>query len=80
MKLFLLCRDLAARNCMVSSTNVVKVGDFGMAQDVYEREYYRQTKCNKIETINKFRRSNKSLIVPCFRKIWQQFVPGLGPS
>ena len=36
-----LCRDLAARNCMVSSTNVVKVGDFGMAQDVYEKEYYR---------------------------------------
>jgi hypothetical protein len=42
MKLpFLLRRDLAARNCMVSSTNVVKVGDFGMAQDVYEKEYYK---------------------------------------
>jgi hypothetical protein len=26
---------------MVSANNVVKVGDFGMAQDVYEREYYR---------------------------------------
>lgn len=26
---------------MVSSDLVVKVGDFGMAQDVYEREYYR---------------------------------------
>ena len=39
----LLCvfRDLAARNCMVSADFVVKVGDFGMAQDVYEREYYR---------------------------------------
>ena len=35
------CRDLAARNCMVSADFVVKVGDFGMAQDVYEREYYR---------------------------------------
>ena len=34
-------RDLAARNCMVSADLVVKVGDFGMAQDVYEREYYR---------------------------------------
>jgi len=34
-------RDLAARNCMVSADFVVKVGDFGMAQDVYEREYYR---------------------------------------
>ena len=26
---------------MVSKDLVVKVGDFGMAQDVYEREYYR---------------------------------------
>ena len=26
---------------MVSSDLAVKVGDFGMAQDVYEREYYR---------------------------------------
>lgn len=34
-------RDLAARNCMVSANNVVKVGDLGMAQDVYEREYYK---------------------------------------
>merc|ERR1719495_2113969 len=35
-------RDLAARNCMVSADLVVKVGDFGMAQDVYETEYYRK--------------------------------------
>ena len=26
---------------MVASNFVVKVGDFGMAQDVYEKEYYR---------------------------------------
>jgi len=35
-------RDLAARNCMVSGDVVVKVGDFGMARDVYETEYYRK--------------------------------------
>lgn len=36
-------RDLAARNCMVSEDHVVKVGDFGMARDVYETDYYRKT-------------------------------------
>ena len=35
-------RDLAARNCMVSQDIVVKVGDFGMARDIYETEYYRK--------------------------------------
>ena len=35
-------RDLAARNCMVSNNIVVKVGDFGMARDVYETEYYKK--------------------------------------
>ena len=35
-------RDLAARNCMVSQDVVVKVGDFGMARDIYETEYYRK--------------------------------------
>jgi serine/threonine protein kinase len=35
-------RDLAARNCMVNKDNVVKIGDFGMARDVYETEYYRK--------------------------------------
>ena len=38
-------RDLAARNCLVSSksTNrVVKIGDFGLAKDLYSHEYYRK--------------------------------------
>jgi len=34
-------RDLAARNCMVSGDLVVKIGDFGMARDIYETDYYR---------------------------------------
>lgn len=36
-------RDLAARNCMVNSDLTVKVGDFGMARDIYETDYYRQS-------------------------------------
>lgn len=41
-------RDLAARNCLVSekeyesSSRVVKIGDFGLARDIYENDYYRK--------------------------------------
>ena len=39
-------RDLAARNCLVSSYNpstmVVKIGDFGLARDIYKNDYYRK--------------------------------------
>ncbi|XP_070544682.1 uncharacterized protein [Ptychodera flava] len=33
-------RDLAARNCMVDGQMVVKVADFGLSRDIYEKEYY----------------------------------------
>ncbi|KAK0422026.1 hypothetical protein QR680_007320 [Steinernema hermaphroditum] len=36
-------RDLAARNCMVHENECVKIGDFGMARDIYYREYYKPT-------------------------------------
>jgi len=40
-------RDLAARNCLVSSVNPakrrVKIGDFGLARDIYKSNYYRKT-------------------------------------
>jgi len=34
-------RDLAARNCMVAGDMTVKIGDFGMARDIYYHEYYK---------------------------------------
>ncbi|KAI1697236.1 protein tyrosine kinase domain-containing protein [Ditylenchus destructor] len=34
-------RDLAARNCMVHADESVKIGDFGMARDIYYQEYYK---------------------------------------
>ncbi|XP_034440841.1 macrophage-stimulating protein receptor-like isoform X1 [Hippoglossus hippoglossus] len=33
-------RDLAARNCMLDETFTVKVADFGMARDIFDKEYY----------------------------------------
>ncbi|XP_067675199.1 proto-oncogene tyrosine-protein kinase ROS-like isoform X2 [Haliotis asinina] len=39
-------RDLAARNCLVSkkdpSEMVIKIGDFGLARDIYKNDYYRK--------------------------------------
>ncbi|EFN72184.1 Proto-oncogene tyrosine-protein kinase ROS [Camponotus floridanus] len=38
-------RDLACRNCLVSSRNrenrVIKIGDFGLARNIYKDNYYR---------------------------------------
>ncbi|CAH1787938.1 unnamed protein product [Owenia fusiformis] len=39
-------RDIAARNCLVSSADVnnmiVKIGDFGLTRDIYKNDYYRK--------------------------------------
>uniref|UniRef100_A0A8D9DZJ2 receptor protein-tyrosine kinase n=2 Tax=Cacopsylla melanoneura TaxID=428564 RepID=A0A8D9DZJ2_9HEMI len=39
-------RDLAARNCLVScldpAKRIVKIGDFGLARDIYRNDYYKK--------------------------------------
>ena len=39
-------RDLAARNCLVSSLDSdkrkIKIGDFGLARDIYKNDYYKK--------------------------------------
>jgi serine/threonine protein kinase len=41
-------RDLAERNCMLDEKGVVRVGDFGLARDVYSHLYYRADKFSQI--------------------------------
>ena len=35
--------DLAARNILISEGLMLKIGDFGMARDMSEKEYYRKS-------------------------------------
>ncbi|CAI7994730.1 Tyrosine-protein kinase transforming protein SEA [Geodia barretti] len=37
-------RDLAARNCMIDENGIIKVADFGLTEDMYNSNYYRQEK------------------------------------
>ena len=42
-------RDIAARNCLVSSLESdkrkIKIGDFGLARDIYKNDYYKKVCC-----------------------------------
>ncbi|XP_064397449.1 uncharacterized protein LOC135344191 isoform X2 [Halichondria panicea] len=42
-------RDLAARNCMLDSNGDLKVGDFGLAEDVYSTGYFRQSDSERVK-------------------------------
>ncbi|XP_067931129.1 hepatocyte growth factor receptor-like [Watersipora subatra] len=80
-------RDLAARNCMVDSAYIVKIADFGMSRDVYERDYYRMESMNKplpmkwmaVESLKEGRYSSKSDVWSYGVTMWELLTRGSSP-
>ncbi|XP_064397100.1 tyrosine-protein kinase receptor UFO-like [Halichondria panicea] len=79
-------RDLAARNCMVDSNLVVKVGDFGLARDIYSSDYYRANQGAKIpvkwmapETLHDAISNKKTDVWSFGVTCWEVFSLGRGP-
>ncbi|XP_064397080.1 receptor tyrosine-protein kinase erbB-2-like isoform X2 [Halichondria panicea] len=79
-------RDLAARNCMVDNNLVVKVGDFGLARDIYSSDYYRANEGAKIpvkwmapETLHDAISNEKTDVWSFGVTCWEVFSLGRGP-
>lgn len=80
-------RDLAARNCMLDEDMVVKVADFGLSRDVYERDYYSSdNKKNKLpvkwmapESLEKGTYSTKSDVWAFGVVLWELLTRGVTP-
>jgi len=49
---FLICRDIAARNVLVSAKDCVKLADFGLSRWVEEQSYYKGTAFLSIQLLS----------------------------
>ncbi|XP_064386824.1 receptor tyrosine-protein kinase erbB-3-like isoform X3 [Halichondria panicea] len=81
-------RDLAARNCMLDSNGDLKVGDFGLAEDVYGYGYFRQGdlegvklpyKWMAVESLNDAIFNEKTDVWSYGVTVWEVFSSGRTP-
>ncbi|KAM6980806.1 macrophage-stimulating protein receptor-like [Aplochiton taeniatus] len=81
-------RDLAARNCMLDESYTVKVADFGMARDVFDKEYYSvqdhrkaklPVKWMAIESLQTQKFTSKSDVWSFGVLIWEMLTRGASP-
>ncbi|CAL8337301.1 unnamed protein product [Lota lota] len=81
-------RDLAARNCMLDENFTVKVADFGMARDVFDKEYYSiqdhkkaklPVKWMAIESLQTQRFTTKSDVWSFGILVWELLTRGATP-
>ncbi|KAK3101270.1 hypothetical protein FSP39_002266 [Pinctada imbricata] len=80
-------RDLACRNCMLDEEFHVKVADFGLSRDIYERDYYSSdNKKSKLpvkwmapESLEKGTYSSKSDVWSYGVALWELMTRGVNP-
>ncbi|XP_064608556.1 hepatocyte growth factor receptor-like [Liolophura sinensis] len=80
-------RDLAARNCMLDDTMTVKVADFGLSRDIYEKDYYSSdnkktklpVKWMAIESLEKGTYNSKTDVWSFGVVLWELMTRGVNP-
>lgn len=80
-------RDLSARNCMLDENMQIKVADFGLSRDVYERDYYScdnrhsklPVKWMALESLEKGIYSSKSDVWSYGIVLWELMTRGVTP-